>query len=181
VAPWAAIVIGVIAGAVMWGTVIFVETKLKIDDPLGAVAVHGANGIWGMLALGIFADGTYGGVSGLITGSGGQLLAQFIGVLAAMAWALGLGAIMFYILKATMGLRVSELVEYEGVDVHLHGSPCYPAQAELTAQLGPEIEEIATQKETAILEESLARDASREKIYSDKLGRWIYAKRKEEK
>jgi Amt family ammonium transporter len=179
VAPWAAIAIGVIAGAVMWGTVIFVETKLKIDDPLGAVAVHGANGIWGMLALGIFADGTYGGVSGLITGSGGQLLAQFIGVVAAMAWAIGMGALMFYVLKVTMGLRVSELVEYEGVDVHLHGSPCYPAQAELTAQLGPEVVEEEVHRETAILEESLARDSSREKIYSDKLGRWIYAKPKE--
>jgi Amt family ammonium transporter len=44
----------------MWGTVIFVETQLKIDDPLGAVAVHGANGIWGMLAIGIFADGSPG-------------------------------------------------------------------------------------------------------------------------
>lgn len=181
VAPWAAIAIGLIAGAIMWGTVIFVETKLKIDDPLGAVAVHGANGIWGMLALGIFADGTYGGVSGLITGSGGQLLAQFIGVVAAMAWAIGMGALMFFVLKVTMGLRVSELIEYEGVDVHLHGSPCYPAQAELTTQLGSVFEEEITQREMAILEESLARDASREKIYSDKLGRWIYAKLKEEK
>jgi Amt family ammonium transporter len=181
VAPWAAIAIGVIAGAVMWGTVIFVETKLKIDDPLGAVAVHGANGMWGMLALGIFADGTYGGVNGLITGSGGQLVAQAIGMAAAMAWALGLGAIMFYVLKVTMGLRVSELVEYEGVDIHLHGSPCYPVQAETTSQVGPVIEEDPRQRDTAILEESLARDASREKIYSDKLGRWIYAKPKVEK
>ncbi len=178
VAPWAAIAIGVIAGAVMWGTVIFVETKLKIDDPLGAVAVHGANGIWGMLALGIFADGTY-GVNGLITGSGVQLFVQFIGVVSAMAWAIGLGALMFYVLKITMGLRVSELVEYEGVDVHLHGSTCYPTQAEVTTQLGPEVEEEVTVRETALLEESLARDASREKIYSEKLSRWIYAKPKE--
>ncbi len=176
VAPWAAAVIGLIAGAVMWGTVIFVETKLKVDDPLGAVAVHGANGIWGMLALGIFADGTYAGVNGLITGSGWQLLVQFIGVVVAMAWALGLGALMFYVLKITMGIRVSELVEYEGVDVHLHGSPCYPVQTEVTTQLGPEVEEAAAQRD--LLEESLARDARREKIYSEKLGRWIYAKPK---
>ena len=179
VAPWAAAVIGLIAGAVMWGTVIFVEVKLKIDDPLGAVAVHGANGIWGMLALGIFADGTYGGVNGLITGSGAQLLAQFIGVIVAMAWALGMGALMFYALKYTIGLRVSELVEHEGIDVHLHGSPCYPAQAETTTSaplgLGAELE---TERETALLEEALARDARREKIYSEKLGRWIYAEPK---
>ena len=179
VAPWAAVAIGIIAGAVMWGTVIFVESVLKIDDPLGAVAVHGANGIWGMLALGVFADGTYGGVHGLITGSGAQLLAQFIGVIVAMAWALGCGAILFYILKATMGLRVSELIEHEGVDVHLHGSPCYPAQDDIaTSSLGPveEIEEV--HKEMAILEEALARDSRREKIYSEKLGRWIYAEPK---
>ena len=119
----------------MWGTVIFVESKLKIDDPLGAVAVHGANGIWGMLAIGIFADGTYGGVSGCITGSCEQLKAQAIGVLAAMAWAGACGSLLFFILKITMGLRVSELVEYEGVDIHLHGSPCYPTQAELTSSL----------------------------------------------
>ena len=80
-----------------------------------------------------------------------------------------------------MGLRVSELVEYEGVDVHLHGSPCYPAQAEITAQVGPEFEDDTRERDVAILEESLARDASREKIYSDKLGRWIYAKPKWEK
>jgi len=170
-----------IYGHWMWGTVIFVESKLKIDDPLGAVAVHSANGICGMLALGIFAGGTYGGVSGLITGSGGQLLAQFIGVIAAMAWAIGLGALMFYVLKVTMGLRVSELVEYEGVDVHLHGSPCYPVQAEITTQVGPEVEDDERQRDVAILEESLVRDASREKIYSDKLGRWICAKPKEKK
>ena len=84
VPPWAAVTIGILAGAIMWGTVIFVETQLKIDDPLGAVAVHGANGIWGMLAIGIFADGTYGGVSGCITGSIGQLQAQTIGAAAAI-------------------------------------------------------------------------------------------------
>jgi Amt family ammonium transporter len=132
-----------------------------------------------MLALGIFADGTYGGVRGLITGSGWQLLAQLIGVVVAMAWALGCGAILFYILKATMGLRVSELIEHEGVDVHLHGSPCYPAQDDIaTSSLGAveEIEEV--HKEMAILEEALSRDARREKIYSEKLGRWIYAEPK---
>lgn len=180
VAPWAAVVIGLLAGLVMWGTVIFVESKLKIDDPLGAVAVHGANGIWGMLALGIFADGTYGGVNGLITGSGAQLLAQAIGVAVAMGWALGIGSILFFVLKVTMGLRVSELIEHEGVDIHLHGSPCYPAQEEITSQVGPVIEQEIETRETALLEESLAKDASREKIYSEKLGRWIYAKLKQE-
>ncbi len=177
VPPWAAVAIGGCAGGIMWGTVIFVESKLKIDDPLGAVAVHGANGIWGMLAIGIFADGTYGGVSGCITGSCEQLKAQFIGAIAAMAWALACGSLLFFILKVTMGLRVSELVEYEGVDVHLHGSPCYPAQAELTSQLGT-IDKEEHVRDIAVLEDSMAKDANREKIYSDKLGRWILAKPK---
>ncbi len=176
VPPWAAVAIGACAGPIMWGTVIFVETKLKVDDPLGAVAVHGANGIWGMLAIGIFADGTYGGVSGCITGSCEQLKAQAIGTLAAMAWAGACGSLLFFILKITMGLRVSELVEYEGVDVHLHGSPCYPAQQELTSQLGNVEQEEIVHRDVALLEESMAKDASREKIYSDKLGRWILAK-----
>lgn len=152
------------------------KQKLKIDDPLGAVAVHGANGIWGMLAIGIFADGTYGGVSGCITGSIGQLQAQVIGAATAIGWAFASGALLFGILKLTFGLRVSELVEYEGVDIHLHGSPCYPAQDELTSPLGNVEAEESVHRDMAILEESMMKDARREKIYSDKLGRWIYAK-----
>lgn len=179
VPPWAAGVIGLLAGLIMWGTVWFVEVKLKVDDPLGAVAVHGANGIWGALALGIFADGTYGGVRGLITGSGWQLLAQFIGTITAMAWALIAGGILFYILKHTIGLRVSELIEFEGVDIHLHGSPCYPIQAEVTAPIGFE-EEREVRREMALLEEAFEKDATRERIYSAKLGKWIYAKPKQE-
>ena len=180
VPTWAAIIIGLVAGLLMWGAVWFVEVKLKIDDPLGAVAVHGANGIWGTLALGIFADGTYGGVKGLITGSGSQLLVQFIGVSVAIAWALLVGGIIFYILKHTIGLRVSELVEYEGVDIHLHGSPCYPKQDELTSQLGTQQEEIEIERQHELLEESFSSASGRERIYSEKLGKWIYAKEKKE-
>ncbi len=150
--PWAAIAIGVLSGMIMWGTVIFVEKKLKIDDPLGAVAVHGANGIWGMIAVGIFADGTYGGIRGCITGSIEQLKAQLIGTLVAIAWGLSTGALLFWLLKITMGLRVSALIEHEGVDIHLHGSPCYPAQAELASQLGTAEEEETAHKNIAILE-----------------------------
>lgn len=175
VPTWAAAIIGVVGGLLMWGTVWFVEVKLKIDDPLGAVAVHGANGIWGMLAVGIFADGTYGGVKGLIAGSGSQLLAQFIGVIIAVAWALVVGGIVFFILKRTIGLRVTELVEFEGVDVHLHGSHCYPKQDELTAPIGGLEVEKEVRKEKALLEESFEKDARREMIYSKKLGRWIHA------
>lgn len=179
VAPWAASIIGLLAGLIMWATVWFVDNKLKVDDPLGAVAVHGANGIWGMLALGIFADGTYGGVKGLIAGSGAQLLVQFIGVAVAMAWALVVGGIMFYVLKKTIGLRVSELIEFEGVDIHLHGSPCYPVQETIVSQLSIKEEDVReSRREMALLEEAFSKDAKREKIYSVKLGKWIYAKEK---
>ena len=67
---WAAIVIGIVASLITRISLYFIESKLKIDDPVGAISVHGANGLWGLLSVGIFSDGTYGGVKGLITGSG---------------------------------------------------------------------------------------------------------------
>lgn len=126
VPPWAAVVIGIIAGFVMRGTVTLVESVFKIDDPVGAASVHAANGLWGLLSVGIFADGTYGGVNGLITGSGWQLLAQFIDCVTVIAWAFGLGVFIFWVLKITIGIRVSPAVELAGLDVHEHGTPCYP-------------------------------------------------------
>ena len=183
VAPWAAAVIGLLSGLIMRGAVWFVEVKLKVDDPLGAVAVHAANGIWGMLAIGIFADGTYGGVSGLITGSGWQLLAQAIGTGVAIGWAFAWGAAIFFILKYTIGIRVSDLVESDGVDTHIHGSPCYPVEQDFIAPMvGEAMIDLGQEREQlSLLEEAMSKDAGREKIYSDKLGRWVYARLKTEK
>ena len=177
VAPWAAVVIGVLSGLAMRGTVWLVEVKMKVDDPLGAVAVHAANGIWGMLAVGLFADGTYGGVNGLITGSGWQLLAQFIGTVVAIAWAFAWGFGLFAIMKYHLNLRVSDLVESEGLDTHIHGSPCYPVESGLVTLSGIPVEEVRREEEVQIslLERALSKDATREKIYSEKLGRWVYA------
>ncbi len=184
VAPWAAVAIGVLAALIMRGTVWLVEVKMKVDDPLGAVAVHAANGIWGMLAVGVFADGTYGGVHGIITGSGWQLLAQFIGTVVAMAWSFAWGFGIFYAIRYHMGIRVSDLVEYEGVDKHVHGSPCYPVEESvIPIALGEEME-IEREKEReqlTLLEKAMSGDARREKIYSEKLGRWVYALVKPEK
>ena len=91
VAPWAAVVIGFTAGFILiWGEK-FVERTLKIDDPVGAIAVHGINGFWGLLMVGVFADGTYADVSGLITGNANQFVVQVVGALALAAWALGTG------------------------------------------------------------------------------------------
>lgn len=126
VPPWAAVVIGLVAGLLMRLSVWFVEYKLKVDDPVGAISVHGANGLWGLLAVGIFADGTYQGVKGLITGSGGQLIAQLINCATVAAWALGMGLLTFTILKYTIGIRVSKEEELEGLDVIEHGIECYP-------------------------------------------------------
>ena len=181
VAPWAAVAIGFLGGIVYVTFVWFVEHKLKVDDPLGAVSVHGANGLWGLLSIGIFADGTYGGVSGVITGNFGQLFSQFIACIVAIAWAGGLGCLMYYVLKITIGIRVSEKVELEGLDINLHGSPCYRFRAGVEVPLGAEVEEAEEEKEkeTAILEAAFAKDAKREKIYSEKLGMWITAKPKE--
>lgn len=133
VAPWAAVVIGALAGLIMRGSVWFIEYKLRVDDPVGAISVHGTNGIWGLLAVGIFADGTYGGVTGLIKGSGVQLLAQVIDSVVVIIWAFGLGLLTFYVLKQSLGIRVSHAEELEGLDVQEHGIACYP-EAELPSR-----------------------------------------------
>ena len=83
-----AVIIGAIAGVLLCASVFFVERTLKIDDPVGAISVHGVNGAWGILSVGLFSDGTYGdalngvagGVAGLFYGNGGQLMAQIIGM-----------------------------------------------------------------------------------------------------
>ena len=126
VSHWAAVAIGFIAGFILKASRHFIENKLRIDDPGGAISVHGASGLWGLLSVGIFADGSYLGVKGLIAGSGWQLLSQFIGCVVLMIWALGLGYILFYILKRTIGLRVPVSEENTGIDLYEHGIPCYP-------------------------------------------------------
>ena len=130
---WAAIVIGLIAGALVYASVKFLEAR-GIDDPVGAVSVHGANGLWGLLSLGFFADGTYGNYSveppfatGLFYGGGGgQLLAQFINCVVVFVWAFGLGYLMFKLMDKAFGIRVSPEAELQGLDIPEHGSPGYP-------------------------------------------------------
>lgn len=126
VPAWAAVVIGILAALIMMGSLWLLDWVLKVDDPLGAVSVHGACGLWGLLAVGIFADGSYGGVKGCIAGSGWQLLAQFISVVTLMAWAFACGAFIWFIMKYTMGIRVSEEVEERGLDHSVHNYDCYP-------------------------------------------------------
>lgn len=135
---WAATVIGAVAGLlVTWG-VYFLESR-GVDDPVGAVSVHGINGLWGLVSVGLFADGTYGlysleppYVTGLFYGGGAaQLVAQLIGAVVVSAWAFGLGYILFKAMDLAFGIRVSPEEELRGLDVYEHGTPAYP---EFTSQ-----------------------------------------------
>jgi len=124
VTPGYSLLIGAIGGVVVVYGAILLE-KLKIDDPVSAVPVHLMNGIWGTLAVGIFA--TENGVTGLVAGNSAQFMAQLIGVLAVGAWAALNGVVLFYgILKAGFGLRVSREEEIKGLDVEEHGVEAYP-------------------------------------------------------
>lgn len=134
VTPLSAVIIGVIAAFVMIWALGFVEKTLKVDDVVGAVSVHGFSGLWGLIAVGIFADGTYGGVSGLIVGETGQIIAQLIDAAVVLVWSLGLGFVVFGLLKATMGLRASKEEEISGLDIPEHGTEAYPADT-LPAEL----------------------------------------------
>ena len=124
VAPWAAVIIGAIAAPIMMVSVSFIEKVFKIDDPVSAISVHGTTGLWGLLAVGIFANGNN-GVTGLIGGNGLQIVSQLISIGVVLAWALGTGFLMFLLLKTTMGVRVTESEETVGLDKSEHGLQTY--------------------------------------------------------
>ncbi|HZN15302.1 MAG TPA: hypothetical protein VFB78_13595, partial [Acidimicrobiales bacterium] len=106
----------------------------KVDDPVGAVAVHGANGLWGLLAVGLFADGTYGGglngvagnVEGLFYGDAGQLAAQIADCVVLIAFCSIMTIVFFNILKRTVGMRSTEEAEIAGLDIPEMGALAYP-------------------------------------------------------
>ena len=114
--------------------VLLVERKAKVDDPVGAVAVHGANGLWGVLAVGLFADGSYGGglngvsggVKGLFYGDGGQFMAQLTDAVVLVVFCSAMTIAFFTILKRTMGIRSTEEAELAGLDVPEMGALAYP-------------------------------------------------------
>ncbi len=120
VSNWGAVVIGAIAGILVVFAVLFFD-RIKIDDPVGAVSVHGACGAWGTLAVGLFAT-----EGGLFYGDGAdQLVTQAIGVVAVFAFVVVTTGALFLALKHTIGLRVTAEEELEGLDVHEHGSAGY--------------------------------------------------------
>jgi len=134
VAPWAAAVIGVVAGWLVVAVVLMVERTFKVDDPVGAVAVHGANGLWGVLAVGLFADGSYGsglngvtgGVKGLFYGDGGQFLAQVTDAVVLVTFCSIMTIVFFSVLKRTTGIRSDEAAEIAGLDMAEVGALAYP-------------------------------------------------------
>ncbi|MBT3271753.1 MAG: ammonium transporter, partial [Spirochaetales bacterium] len=122
--PGGALIIGVIAGVLVVLSVEFIDKVLHVDDPVGAVSVHGVCGAWGTLAVGLFANTD--DMKGLFFGGGfGQLGIQALGILSVFAWAFGLGLVLFFLIKKTVGLRVSDTEELQGLDISEHGSEAY--------------------------------------------------------
>ena len=126
VSPSSALIIGLIGGVVCVLSVVMFD-KLRIDDPVGAVSVHGVCGAWGTLSAGLFAQEAINGTNGLLFGGGaGQLITQLIGIAAYFVWAFGVSLIIFLVIKYTIGLRVSEEEELRGLDITEHGMSAYP-------------------------------------------------------
>ncbi len=123
-----AVMAGLIGGIIVVFSMELIEQKFKIDDAVGAVSVHGVVGAWGTLVIGLWGvDGDTG--IGLFNGGGAtQLVTQLIGTLAYAVWALSLSFVFLYVLKKTIGLRVTEQEEIEGLDLSEHGTLAYPGK-----------------------------------------------------
>ncbi len=128
--PWAAVVIGAIGGAIMYFGYMFNENRLKIDDPVGAIPVHGYAGTWGVLSVGIFSNGIEklyaANAPGLIYGGINLFVMQFISVVVNIAWTVAMAYAGFKIIDKIVGLRMSKEEEMKGLDVVEHGTTAYP-------------------------------------------------------
>jgi Amt family ammonium transporter len=135
--PVGAVIIGLIAGVLVCISVEFIDRVMKVDDPVGAISVHGTNGLWGVLSIGLFADGksNYGGawngVNGSVTGifygdNGGQLVAQLIGIVTLVGFVFTLSFVFNLLIDWIIGQRVSAKSELEGLDLPEMGALGYP-------------------------------------------------------
>lgn len=125
------LLIGLIGGVLVVFAVIFFDRVARIDDPVGAISVHLINGIWGTLAVGLFADET-----GLLLGGGfAQTLTQLIGIAGVGALTLVGSSAVWYALKATIGIRVTPEEEYEGLDTGEHGMEAYPPPLNIASSI----------------------------------------------
>ena len=136
---WAAVIVGGVAGSVVVGSVLLLERR-GIDDPVGAISVHGVAGLWGLLAVGIFANGKYGvglngvarqrfqvdGVRGLLYGDAGQFAAQAMGAVAIVVFGLVMAWAWFHLSNRYVPMRVTRDVELEGLDGPELGALAYP-------------------------------------------------------
>jgi len=139
VTPIGALLIGSVAGVLVVLSVLFVDRVLRVDDPVGAVSVHGVCGFWGTLACGLFNAEAVVKIgeksTGLFYGGGvNQLISQFIGAGAAFTWAFGLGLCLFFVLKQSVGLRVNPKEELRGLDIEEHGMEAYSGFQIFTTQ-----------------------------------------------
>jgi Amt family ammonium transporter len=143
VSPTSSVAIGALAGILVCVGVLFNERVLKVDDPCGAISVHGYCGWFGAVCVGIFSDGTYGGgwngvgaanylgragqgVTGLLHGDPRQFVCQLIGATLCVVWAFGATYGVFWVVNKIRAMRVSPEVELEGLDVPQFGLPGYP-------------------------------------------------------
>jgi len=125
VESWAAILIGAISGVLVVVAAVFIDSKLKVDDPVGAIAVHGVNGAWGIVALGLLSNGKYGegwnGVAGKVTGlfygDAGQLWANLIGIAANVVYVGTVASVSFWLLGKIVRMRPTAEEELGGLDV----------------------------------------------------------------
>src|SRR2546421_1767315 len=134
VSPVGAAIIGIVAGVLVGVAAGLIEKDLKVDDPVGAIAVHGVNGLWGQLSVGLFADGlaNYGGlqVRGLFFGDPSQLVAQIVGAVTCFVYVFGISWVFFTLYKRIFGLRVSAETELKGLDIPEMGGLCYNPDVE---------------------------------------------------
>ena len=131
-----AVIIGLIAGVLVCLSVEFVDRVMKVDDPVGAISVHGTNGLWGVISVGLFADGksncggawngVNGSVTGLFYGDASQLVAQLIGVSTLIGFVFSLSFVFNLVIDAVVGQRVSAKAELEGLDLPEMGQLGYP-------------------------------------------------------
>jgi Amt family ammonium transporter len=110
VGPWASVIMGAVGGVIVVFSILFLD-KIKIDDPVGAISVHGTCGIWGTIAVAIFGEAS--------------MVSQIIGVVSVYLFAFVFAFVVFFVIKLIMGVRVSEEEEHEGLDVAEHGAPAY--------------------------------------------------------
>jgi Amt family ammonium transporter len=141
--PVGAVIIGLIAGVLVCVSVAFFERVMKIDDPVGAVSVHGACGIWGVISVGLFADGksnfagawngVNGSVTGLFYGDPSQLVAQLIGVSTLIGVVFSASLVLYLVVDLFVGQRASAKSELSGLDLPEMGALAYP-ELDLTSR-----------------------------------------------